>query len=89
MCAIFQDNVSLCNEVSEKVIQHFVRAIARRRHMNYVKVLQTIVKPKGNLIRKCQDLIMTEVSVFAANMLSFCQFEENIKTSLLSLALRD
>jgi len=62
VCYIYLDNVALCNEVTEKVVQHFVRAIARKRHMSYIKVLQTIVKPKGTLIRKCQDMIMTEVS---------------------------
>ena len=63
MRAIFLDNEPLCSEVSEHVIQHFVRAAARCRHMQYIKVLQTAMKPKGSLIRKCQDMVMTEVNM--------------------------
>jgi len=60
--AIFQDNEPLCSEVSEHVIQHYVRATARRRRAQYLKVLQTIMKPKGSLMRKCQDMVMSEVT---------------------------
>jgi len=66
--AIFLDNEPLCSEVSEHVIQHFVRATARHRHMQYLKVLQTIMKPKCSLIRKAQDMIMSEVS----KCITFC-----------------
>jgi inositol 1,4,5-triphosphate receptor type 1 len=69
--AIFQDNVALCSEVSERVVQHFVRAIASRRHMAYLKFLQTIIKPKGTLIRKCQDMIMTELLNVGEEVLVF------------------
>jgi len=62
--AIFLDNEPLCSEVSEHVIQHFVRATARRRHMQYLKILQTVMKPNTSLIRKCQDMVMSEVSIF-------------------------
>jgi len=31
--------------------------------MQYLKVLQTIMKPKGALIRKCQDMVMSEVNI--------------------------
>jgi len=61
--AIFLDNEPLCSEVSEHVIQHFVRATTRRRHMQYIKLLQTIMKPKGSLMRKCQDMVMSEVTI--------------------------
>lgn len=44
-------------------MQHFARAIARRRHMSYIKFFMTIVKPKGTLIRKIQDMIMAEVKL--------------------------
>jgi len=60
--AMFLDNEPLCSEVSELVIQHYVRATARRRHMQYLKLLQTIMKPKGSLMRKCQDMVMSEVT---------------------------
>lgn len=62
--AIFQDNVSLCNEVTERVVQHFVRCIeTHSRHMLYLKFLQTIVKADGSYIRKCQDMVMSEVII--------------------------
>ena len=60
--AIFQDNMQLCNEVTERVIQHFVHCIETHgRHVQYLRFLQTIVKSEGNYIRKCQDLVMAEV----------------------------
>ena len=63
VCAIFQDNTPLCCDVTERVVQHFVHCIETRgRHVQYLKFLQTIVKSEGNYIRKCQDLVMAEVS---------------------------
>lgn len=68
--AVFQDNVQLCNEVTDRVVQHFVRCIeTHSRHMLYLKFLQTIVKCEGNLVRKCQDLLMSEVSLNAQNFI--------------------
>ena len=62
--AIFKDNVQLCTEVTERVVQHFVRCIATQgRHTEYIKFLQTIIKSEGNLIRKCQDIVMLEVGL--------------------------
>ena len=64
--AIFLDNAALCNEVTERVVQHYVRSIeAHSRHMQYLRFLQTIVKSEGNYIRKCQDMVMTEVITHA------------------------
>ena len=52
MCAIFQDNASLCGDVSEKVIQHFVHCIeSHGRHVQYLKFLQTIVRTENQYIR--------------------------------------
>ena len=78
--AIFLDNKALCSEVSTSVVQHFVRATARCRHQQYIKLLQSIIKPKGSLIRKCQDMVMSEVSrfhlvptfVFSCTLLVYC-----------------
>lgn len=64
VCAIFKDNLSLCNEVNEKVVQHFVHCIEiHGRHVEYLKFLQTIVKAENQFIRKCQDMVMQEVRV--------------------------
>ena len=63
--AIFQDNIQLCNEVTERVVQHFVHCIETHgRHVQYLKFLQTIVKSEGQYIRKCQDTVMAEVRIY-------------------------
>ncbi|XP_022242608.1 inositol 1,4,5-trisphosphate receptor type 1-like [Limulus polyphemus] len=60
--SIFQDNISLCNEINEHVVQHFVHCIETHgRHVQYLKFLQTIVKAEGQFIRKCQDMVMQEL----------------------------
>ena len=52
MCSIFQGNETLCNEVNEKVIQHFVHSIeSHGRHVQYLRFLQTIVKTENQFIR--------------------------------------
>ena len=52
MCAIFQDNATLCGDVSEKVVQHFVHCIeSNGRHVQYLKFLQTIVRTENQYIR--------------------------------------
>lgn len=62
VCSIFKDNLALCNEVNEKVVQHFVHCIEiHGRHVEYLKFLQTIVKAENQFIRKCQDMVMQEV----------------------------
>ena len=63
LCTLFRDNAALCNEVTERVVQHFVHCIETHgRHMQYLKFLQTIVKSENTYIRKCQDMVMSEVS---------------------------
>lgn len=65
VCSIFQDNSILCNEVSAKVIQHFVHCIETHgKHVQYLKFLQTIVKAENQFIRKCQEMVMQEVRYF-------------------------
>lgn len=65
VCSIFKDNLALCNEVNEKVVQHFVHCIEiHGRHVEYLKFLQTIVKAENQFIRRCQDMVMQEVRAF-------------------------
>ncbi|NP_001191618.1 inositol trisphosphate receptor [Aplysia californica] len=72
MKAIFQDNASLCNEVSDRVIQHFVHNIETHgRHVQYLRFLQTIVKAEGEYIRRCQDLVMSELVNVGDDVLVF------------------
>uniref|UniRef100_A0A8B9SRA6 Inositol 1,4,5-trisphosphate receptor n=1 Tax=Anas platyrhynchos TaxID=8839 RepID=A0A8B9SRA6_ANAPL len=59
---IFMNNYLLCNEISERVVQHFVHCIETHgRHVEYLRFLQTIVKADGKYVKKCQDMVMTEL----------------------------
>ncbi|KAG7206265.1 hypothetical protein KM043_003649 [Ampulex compressa] len=88
VCSIFQDNSTLCNEVSGKVIQHFVHCIETHgKHVQYLKFLQTIVKAENQFIRKCQELVMQElvqagedVLVFYNDRASFNHFVEMMRS---------
>ncbi|KAM7308325.1 inositol 1,4,5-trisphosphate receptor type 1 isoform X2 [Ixodes scapularis] len=62
LCSVFKDNVALCSEVTERVIQHFVHCIETHgRQVQYLQFLQTVVKAEGQYIRKCQDMVMQEL----------------------------
>lgn len=70
VCAIFKDNLSLCNEVGEKVVQHFVHCIeVHGRYVEYLKFLQTIVKAENQFIRKSQDMVMQEVNIYFTQLI--------------------
>uniref|UniRef100_A0A8C0X2W5 Inositol 1,4,5-trisphosphate receptor n=1 Tax=Castor canadensis TaxID=51338 RepID=A0A8C0X2W5_CASCN len=59
---IFMNNFHLCNEISDRVVQHFVHCIETHgRHVQYLRFLQTIVKADGKYVKKCQDMVMTEL----------------------------
>lgn len=61
---IFMNNYQLCNEISDRVVHHFVHCIETHgRHVQYLKFLETIVKADGKYVKKCQDKVMTEVTV--------------------------
>ncbi|XP_033744403.1 inositol 1,4,5-trisphosphate receptor-like isoform X4 [Pecten maximus] len=88
MQAIFQDNLNLCTEVQDRVIQHFVHCIETHgRHVPYLKFLQTLVKTEGEYIKKCQDIVMAElvnageeVLLFYNDRTSFGAFLELMKS---------
>lgn len=72
MCAIFKDNYSLCNEISERIIQHYIHCIETYgKHVQYLKFLQTIVKSEGMFLRKCQDMVMSEMDNSGEDVLLF------------------
>lgn len=72
MRAIFQDNVLLCNDVAERVVQHFVHCIeSHGRFVHFIKFLQTIVKAEGQYIRRSQDLVMAELVSAGEEVLLF------------------
>ncbi|XP_066561476.1 inositol 1,4,5-trisphosphate receptor type 2 isoform X1 [Amia ocellicauda] len=59
---IFMNNYHLCNEISDRVVHHFVHCIETHgRHVKYLRFLQTIVKADGKYVKKCQDKVMTEL----------------------------
>ncbi|XP_072922149.1 inositol 1,4,5-trisphosphate-gated calcium channel ITPR2 [Hemitrygon akajei] len=69
---IFLNNYHLCNEINERVIQHFVHCIETHgRHVLYLKFLQTIVKADGKYVKKCQDMVMTELANGGEDVLVF------------------
>lgn len=82
MCAIFKDNITLCNDINERVVQHFVHCIETNgRHVQYLKFLRTIVKAEGQVVRKCQNLVMQELINAGDDVLVFY----NDKTSFANL----
>ncbi|XP_078091386.1 inositol 1,4,5-trisphosphate-gated calcium channel ITPR2 isoform X4 [Mustelus asterias] len=69
---IFLNNYHICNEISERVVQHFVHCIETHgRHVLYLKFLQTIVKADGKYVKKCQDMVMTELANGGEDVLVF------------------
>uniref|UniRef100_H3D3M6 Inositol 1,4,5-trisphosphate receptor n=1 Tax=Tetraodon nigroviridis TaxID=99883 RepID=H3D3M6_TETNG len=59
---IFMNNYQLCNEISDRVVHHFVHCIETHgKHVQYLKFLETIVKADGKYVKKCQDKVMTEL----------------------------
>ncbi|KAJ8245710.1 hypothetical protein GJAV_G00273660 [Gymnothorax javanicus] len=59
---IFMNNFHLCNEISDRVVHHFVHCIETHgRHVQYLRFLQTVVKADGKYVKKCQDKVMTEL----------------------------
>lgn len=59
---IFLNNYQLCSEIGEPVLQHFVHLLATHgRHVQYLDFLHTVIKAEGKYVKKCQDMIMTEV----------------------------
>ncbi|XP_048589146.1 inositol 1,4,5-trisphosphate receptor isoform X2 [Nematostella vectensis] len=69
---IFMDNSALCYEVTERVVQHIIHCIeSRGRHVEYLKLLQTLVKAEGQSIRKTQDMVMAELVNVGEDVLVF------------------
>lgn len=75
---IFMNNYQLCNEISDRVVHHFVHCIETHgRHVQYLKFLETIVKADGKYVKKCQDKVMTEVrTTFTSHLNPHDSFQE-------------
>lgn len=82
------DNQQLCNEVTEGVVQHFVRMIETHgRYVEYLQFLQTIVKAEDSYIRKTQDMVMAEVGITQTCFFVFltvCSYNTMISLSLVA-----
>ncbi|KAM6454038.1 inositol 1,4,5-trisphosphate-gated calcium channel ITPR3 isoform 2-T2 [Liasis olivaceus] len=79
---IFLNNYQLCSEISETVLQHFIHCLATNgRHVQYLDFLHTIIKAEGKYIKKCQDMIMTEITNAGDDVVVFY----NDKTSLANM----
>ncbi|XP_077371305.1 inositol 1,4,5-trisphosphate-gated calcium channel ITPR3 isoform X2 [Festucalex cinctus] len=60
---IFSNNYQLCTDISESVLQHFIHCLATHgRHVHYLNFLHTIIKAEGKYVKKCQDMVMTELT---------------------------
>uniref|UniRef100_A0A3Q2XVB7 Inositol 1,4,5-trisphosphate receptor n=1 Tax=Hippocampus comes TaxID=109280 RepID=A0A3Q2XVB7_HIPCM len=61
---IFMNYYQLCNEISDRVVHHFVHCIETHgRHVLYLKFLQTIVKAEGKYVKKFLLIYNTEVEM--------------------------
>lgn len=84
---IFSNNYQLCSEISESVLQHFIHCLATHgRHVQYLNFLHTIIKAEGKYVKKCQDMIMTEVrtsSVTLRHPPCFMSFSTNVLSLLV------
>lgn len=83
---IFMNNFQLCSEINDRVVQHFVHCIETHgRNVQYLKFLQTIVKAENKFIKKCQDIVMAEVSsqFFFLNIPVVTQFSLDFMLFLL------
>ncbi|XP_063153704.1 inositol 1,4,5-trisphosphate receptor type 3 [Candoia aspera] len=79
---IFLNNYQLCSEISETVLQHFIHCLATHgRHVQYLEFLHIIIKAEGKYIKKCQDMIMTEITNAGDDVVVFY----NDKTSLANM----
>ncbi|KAK0153640.1 Inositol 1,4,5-trisphosphate receptor type 3 [Merluccius polli] len=79
---IFSNNYQLCSEISEGVLGHFIHCLATHgRHVQYLNFLHTIIKAEGKYVKKCQDMIMTELTNAGDDVVVFY----NDKTSFSSM----
>ncbi|MCI4380792.1 hypothetical protein PGIGA_G00244100 [Pangasianodon gigas] len=80
---IFSNNYQLCSEISENVLQHFMNCLATHgRHVQYLNFLHTIIKAEGKYVKKCQDMIMTELSNSGDDVVVFYNDNESFAKML-------
>uniref|UniRef100_A0A4W6FSD9 Inositol 1,4,5-trisphosphate receptor n=1 Tax=Lates calcarifer TaxID=8187 RepID=A0A4W6FSD9_LATCA len=84
---IFSNNYQLCSEISESVLQHFIHCLATHgRHVQYLNFLHTIIKAEGKYVKKCQDMIMTELTNAGEDVVVFYNDKASFNTMLELMA---
>ncbi|KAM9292317.1 inositol 1,4,5-trisphosphate-gated calcium channel ITPR3 isoform 2-T2 [Gastrophryne carolinensis] len=85
---IFLNNYQLCSEIHETVLQHFIHCLATNgRHVQYLDFLHTIIKAEGKYIKKCQDMIMTELTNAGDDVVVFYNDKASFATMLEMMAV--
>ncbi|KAJ3609453.1 hypothetical protein NHX12_023974, partial [Muraenolepis orangiensis] len=80
---IFSNNYQLCSEISESVLGHFIHCLATHgRHVQYLNFLHTIIKAEGKYVKKCQDMIMTELGNAGDDVVVFYNDKTSFSTML-------
>ncbi|XP_044869841.1 inositol 1,4,5-trisphosphate receptor type 3 isoform X1 [Mauremys mutica] len=80
---IFLNNYQLCSEINETVLQHFVHCLATHgRHVQYLDFLHSIIKAEGKYVKKCQDMIMTELTNAGDDVVVFYNDKASLATML-------
>uniref|UniRef100_A0A672P3E5 Inositol 1,4,5-trisphosphate receptor n=1 Tax=Sinocyclocheilus grahami TaxID=75366 RepID=A0A672P3E5_SINGR len=78
---IFCNNYQLCSEISESVLHHFIHCLATHgRHIQYLNFLHTIIKAEGKYVKKCQDMIMTELTSAGDDVVVFYNDDTSFDT---------
>uniref|UniRef100_A0AAY4DE77 Inositol 1,4,5-trisphosphate receptor n=1 Tax=Denticeps clupeoides TaxID=299321 RepID=A0AAY4DE77_9TELE len=84
---IFNNNYQLCTELSEHILQHFIHCLATHgRHVQYLNFLHTIIKAEGKYVKKCQDMIMTELTNAGDDVVVFYNDKASFATMLELMA---
>uniref|UniRef100_A0A8C2WA28 Inositol 1,4,5-trisphosphate receptor n=1 Tax=Cyclopterus lumpus TaxID=8103 RepID=A0A8C2WA28_CYCLU len=84
---IFCNNYQLCSEISESVLQHFIHCLATHgRHVQYLYFLHTIIKAEGKYVKKCQDMIMTELTNAGEDVVVFYNDKASFNVMLQLMA---
>ncbi|XP_038676821.1 inositol 1,4,5-trisphosphate receptor type 3 isoform X2 [Scyliorhinus canicula] len=80
---IFMNNYHLCSEINETVLQHFMQCSATHgRHVKYLDFLHTIIKAEGKYVKKCQDMVMTELTAAGDDVVVFYNDKASFSTML-------
>uniref|UniRef100_A0A4W4FP35 Inositol 1,4,5-trisphosphate receptor n=1 Tax=Electrophorus electricus TaxID=8005 RepID=A0A4W4FP35_ELEEL len=84
---IFSNNYVLCADISETVLHHFIHCLATHgRHVQYLNFLHTIIKAEGKYVKKCQDMIMTELTNAGEDVVVFYNDKTSFATMLELMA---